>query len=329
MTPSFLRFTRTVTLLATCLAPITALQSQTPAPGQPGYQPVELVRPEIEPFRVSQLVNKPVRGAGNEQFSHITDFLVDPQSGRVHFVVVDAGSNTSRLIPMSAIQPGSGPAGLIVALDRAQWDQVGTLTPEQLQRQVTVDASHQQRLQQQFRLSAGEEPLSGLIRTSQLHGREVRAASDRLGTVEDVVIDFHNRIAAPLVKTAARSGAAEQRVLVHFPRLQVSPDAGSPIVASISRGDLSGLGSGQLTPTGPVAGANAQNQPAQTVAIAVQHALESNGVVPRGSVQVYPETRVVLRGVVENEQKRADVERAAQQAAPGMRIENQLMVRPQ
>lgn len=309
-----------------CLAALPVGRAQLPAPGAPGHQPIEVLRPEIQAFTLGQLSGKPVRGANQEEFGTLADFLIEPTSGRVHFAVAPAGGNTFRIMPMSALQQGSGTAGVLLALDRARWDRVGTISQTELEPRVTIDAAHQQRLHEQFQLAAAEQPLEGLMRASRLKGREVRSGNDALGTVEDVVIDFHNKIAAPVVKLAAGFGGGEQRVLIHFSRLQVNPDGQGPLMASVGRGDFYALRPGLLTPTGYPSGFNPAGRTHAAVT-AVQQALDRDAALPRGTVQAIPETRIILRGAVDNEQKKIEIERAAQQAAPGVQIENQLLVR--
>ena len=315
-------------LFSLCLLTAPALHAQLPGPGQPGYRPIESVTGQTHSFSVGQLTGKPVRNAQHEELSRISEFLIDPRSGRVHFAVVTAGGNTFRLVPMSALQPGSGTAGLVVGLDRGRWDQIPTMSEQELLSSVTLDSAAQQRFQQQFGLPGPEQAVQGLIRSTLLNERELRAGHELVGTVDDVVIDFHNRISAPLVRMKPGFGSDGDRVLVHFSALNVSPEHRGVITTNLTRNDfLQRDAAGQLAPTGHPSGFHAQQAQAQQAAQAVQQALDRDGSMPRGSVQAYPETRVVLRGAVDNEQKRQDVERAAQQAAPGVPIVNQLMVR--
>jgi sporulation protein YlmC with PRC-barrel domain len=192
--------------LAVGLAWAPVSRAQLPSPGQPGYQPVELGTPQHHDFAVGHLAGQPVRAANQEELGKISDFLIDPQSGRVHFAVTTGGGNIFRIVPMSALQPGSGSSGLKLALDRAQWDQINTMTEQELLNRVAIDSTRQQQLQQQFRLGAAEPPAENLIRSMLLNEREVRAGNERVGKVDDVIIDFHNRICAPLVKVSGMSG---------------------------------------------------------------------------------------------------------------------------
>ncbi len=316
--------TACLTLCAICFTAVATARAQLPAPGAPGYQPIELVTPETQAFALGQLAGKPVRGFNQEEFGTVSDFLIEPKSGRVHFAVAPAGGNTFRILPMSALQQGSGTAGVMLTLDRARWEKVGTISQGELENRVNIDAAHQQRLHEQFQLAAGEQPIEGLMRASRLKGREVLSGNEVLGTVEDVVIDFHNKIAAPLIKLTTGFGGGEQGVLIHFSRLQVTPE-GQGVIANVNRGEFHALRS-RLTPTGYPSGFNPTGRTHAAVT-AVQQALDRDAAVPRGTVQAIPETRIVLRGAVDNQQKRAEIERAAQQAAPGVQIENQLLVR--
>jgi sporulation protein YlmC with PRC-barrel domain len=329
MKSQFLQRTAACCLFGICIASAPLSFAQQP----PNARAVELLTPQIEPFMLGHLLGKPVRGANQEQYSTVVDFLVDPQSGRVAFAVTDAGSNTFRLVPMSALESGSGANGLQIRLDRGQWQQVGTLAGDRLQGRIAIDPELHTRMHQQFALGGAEAHAAhNLMRASSLRGREVRTGNDQLGTVEDVVIDFHNKISAPVIRTTAGYGMGEQRVLVHFPRLQVNSDGHGPILASLGRSDMQQLRTQRAgAPTGNFGGnyqqaQSQQEQPLNSAAMAVQQALE-RAAVPRGSVHVVPESRIVLRGYAESEQKKAEIERAAQQAAPNMRIENHITVR--
>ncbi|MDO8544340.1 MAG: BON domain-containing protein [Opitutaceae bacterium] len=63
-----------------------------------------------------------------------------------------------------------------------------------------------------------------------------------------------------------------------------------------------------------------------SAAIAVRQAIDRDQSI-QGSVQVIPESRIVLQGSVPSEQKKNEIEQAARQAAPGVRIDSNLTVR--
>lgn len=64
-----------------------------------------------------------------------------------------------------------------------------------------------------------------------------------------------------------------------------------------------------------------------TAAQTVRAALDADTSLARASVRVSPEgQRLVLRGTVDDDATRRAVERAAQQAASGVTIDNQIQV---
>jgi sporulation protein YlmC with PRC-barrel domain len=320
MKTNYIPLITTLAIAAIGLSSIARAQQ----PSTAGYmQSVEPVSEVAENFTLSKLTGKPVRGAHQEELGTIADYLIEPQSGRIHFAVVPSGSNTFRVVPMRALQPQSG--GFSTQRARAEWDRVGTLTAQQLSGVVTIDDSHQQRLAQQFALPNADSAAHGLVRAGSLRGRELRAGNQPLGFVEDVVIDYNNQIATPVLATSV--GGSQQRYIVPMTRLQVGGTQGA-IMTSLSPNEFRQAGWLAMAPTGQDRrGFGQGNRPAGSAVNAVQQALERDAALPRGTVQVVPENRLVLRGTVENEQKKAEVERAAQQAAPGMQIENQLGVR--
>lgn len=333
-----LKRTATASLIvsALCIGAI-ATQAQQPAPGQ--SMTLEVATAQSDAFALNNIIGKPLRSSNQQQLSTIADFLVDPSTGRLHFAVAPSGAGPSgetyRIIPMAALQATPMADAFTVQLDRAQWQQVGTMIEPRLQGRINIDEQHQQRLTQQFGLAGQPVDIggaAGLIRASQLQGREIRSAHEQFGTIEDVVIDLHNKIAAPMLKptSASTAGVADQKFLVPFERLQIT-DAQGAITTNLTQADFRQL-QGGLTPTGhPSAigqpsGQFGANQPVMAAAIAVRQALNQDHSL-RGNVHVVPESRIVLQGSVENEQKKAQVEHAARQAAQGVRIDNQLTVR--
>lgn len=293
---------------------------------------LQLASAETDAFALSQLTGKPLRGANQEQLGTVSDFLIDPKTGHVRFAVVPSGAGTSgetfRLVPMTALERTSGTDGLTVRIGKTEWDRVGTMTQDQLPARVTLNAEQLQRLAQQFAIGSqpGQDATAGeLVRASSLKGQALRSGSDQVGTIEDVAIDVPRRMAAAVLKSAGGFTGSEQKYLVPFHQLQWSGDSSSGITTSLTRNEFQQAQS-KLSPTGytgaPFTRGGAAPQATQA---AVQQAV--NQAAGSAGVQVAAETWLILRGTVDNEQKRAEVERAAQQAAPGLPIDNKVTVK--
>lgn len=292
---------------------------------------LEVASPQAEAFAVGKLTGHPLNASNGEQMSTITDFLIEPQSGRVHFAVAGSGAGpkgeTYRIIPMAALNSSPGGETFTVRLDRNQWDKVGTLIESRLQGKISIEEDHQQRLQHQFALAGQPAPAIELIRASQLRGREVRAGNEQIGRVEDVVIDLHNHRAAPMVTLSSGFAGGSQKFLLPFAQLQLGDQPEAAITTSLTRADFQRVQPG-LSPTGQSSAMFGQQQNSiANAATAVQQALSRDQSFATSGVQVIPESRIVLRGTVESQQKKAELERAAQQAAPGVRIDSELTVR--
>ena len=302
----------TATLLAASI--LVAMASAQQASGSGSLQAVEPMNAVLENFTLKKIAGRPVLGTHQETLSTIEDYLIDPRSGRIHFAVVPAGSNTFRIVPIHAIMPRPGEKEFSVQRTQAEWNQVGTMTAEQLNNLVHIDDDHQQRLARQFALRGAESAAVGLMRASSLEGRVLTSGQQQLGVIDGIVIDYNNTVAAPVL---ALSGGA-QKFTVPMSQLQIMPGRGA-ITTNLTPKAFPFAQWPHLAPTGNVS--------LDTSASAVQQALQREASLPQGSVQVIPERRLILRGIVQNEQQRANAERAAQQAAPGVRIENQLSVR--
>jgi sporulation protein YlmC with PRC-barrel domain len=312
-------------------------QAQTPPGwGQAQAAPIgggaklHVVSSEAEAFRLQSFSGKPVRGSGQEALGSVSDFLIDPQTGELHFAVVPSGAGgageTYRLVPVAALDPTSGPEGLRISVGKAQWDQVGTMTEERLQGNVSISDDQRQRLQQQFALS---QPLggssSGLLRASQLRGKMLQSGAQQLGNIEDVAVDVRHRVAAVMVVPTGTPPVSGQKFLVPFGQLQISGADQATINTTLTQMHFQQAQS--ATPTGYTGSPfTSANPPATAAAVAVRQALDQDQSLAKANVQVIPENRIALRGTVESEQLRSNIERTAKEAAPGVQVDNHITV---
>lgn len=316
-------------------------QPTTPPPaaaswGQPqqtaataGVGSVQVANSEAEAFSLQKLAGKPLRGGAQEELGTISDFLIDPQTGHVRYAVAPSGAGSSgetyRLIPISALDPTSGTEGLRISISKAQWDQVGTMTEQELKGSVSLNEDQRQRLTQQFALrQQPTQPAAGeLLRASQLRGKTLQSGGQQLGSIQDVAVDVRHQVAAALVTPM---GAAGQKFLVPFAQLQISNLDQPSVNTTLTRMHFQQAQSG--TPTGltglPFTSAN---PPATSAAMAVRRALDQDTSLARANVQVIPESRIALRGIVDSEQIRSNIERTAKEVAPGVQVDNHITVK--
>jgi sporulation protein YlmC with PRC-barrel domain len=323
------------TLAALAAASFPALRAQTPAfptnstwnstatNAATASSSLQTTSATTDAFALSKLAGKPVRGANQEEFGNVADFLIDTQSGKIAFAVVPSGRGASgetfRLVPIAAVDANGGQDAFTLRITRAQWDQAGTMTEHELQGRITLSADQVQRAARQFAISGQDNAgaMSNLTRATALRGQPLRSGNDQVGTIDDVLIDVARQTAAAVVKPA--SNANGQGFIVPFAQLQFSNEGA--ITTTLGRNEFQAAQT--LSPTGYASG-SMQDQAAVS---AVQQAIANNRALGGLGVQVVPENRLVLRGSVQTQQQRADIERTAAQAAPGVRIDNEITVR--
>jgi sporulation protein YlmC with PRC-barrel domain len=325
--------------LSVANSPVWERQTQPSRRGR-----VQRINPEAESFGMSRMAGRPVRSVNGEQLSTITDFLVEPQTGRVHFAILPSGGGpngmTYRIVPISAFT-GANQDALVLRLDRAHWDRVGTMEESQLGGRVVIDVDHQQRLSRQLGLSQREvydgHGAAELVRATALRGQSIRSGDGRVGRIEDVVVDVTRHESAVVCTTDQAFAGSEQRYVVPFEQLGMN-ESGT-WMSRLRREDFAPTSE---PPPPPALGYgydsgrdrdrreyNVQPNPpnnTEAAAAAVQQTIERSWA--RGRVDVASDgRRIILRGLVDTEQERAELERAAAETARGVRIDNQIAVR--
>jgi hypothetical protein len=279
-------------------------------------------------FGLANLIGKPVYSSNQEQLGTLADFLIEAPTGRVRYAVVPSGGDTFRLAPIAALEQ-RWDGSFALRLDRNQWDRVGTVTQAQLPERLNLSGDHQQRLVQQFSLAGQPGSENGHlehVRATGLRGKSVNAGNQSAGIIEDVLIDVPRRTAAAVLKGTLVFATTEKPFVVPLSQLQFGSGTPLTLTTSLTQNDfVRARTAAQATAANtnaPLSQANAMPS-----ASAIQQAVERHTSVARGAVNVIPESRLVLRGTVESEQKKAEVERAARAAAPGVRIDSEITVR--
>ena len=322
--------------------------------------------PETESFSLSKFAGKPLRGANREQLGTVSDFLLETETGRIRYAVVPAGSDTFRLVPVEALDRMSTNEALVVRtnLSRDQWNRIGTITEVELPGRLSLTADQMQRAAQAFGIYPAVGASNDMTRASKWKGQTVHTGGYQLGSVDDVIVDIPSRTAAALVRTTG-GYPTNTKFVVPFDRLQLTGDGNAPISTTLTRADFQAA-QGAFQPTGATSaqygqygqqasapqygeqpsygqipqhppqtttsqygqtGTYASNASAAATAATVQQAILRDASLQYGSsVQVVPETRLVLRGTAQSEAQRQAIENTARQSAPNATIENQITV---
>lgn len=293
--------------------------------------PVQVATPEAKASSLAAMADKPIRSAAQEILGTLTDFLIDPRTGKVEFAVVpsgvDAAGETYRLISIGALEYMSAAEGLRARINNAQWQQVESFPDRQLRGSISLNPAQRQRLDQQFGVTTYNNPRAqtALVRASELRGKTLQTWGQQLGVVQDVAIDVRHQLAAALVNPTDSALGSGQTFLVSFSQLQIGRPEQNAINTILTQAHFQQAQAG--LPTGPTSSAFApSNAFGETAASTVRRALDQNPSLARANVQVVPETRIRLHGTVQDEQTRSNIERTAKEAAPGLQVDNHITV---
>ncbi len=323
---------------------------------------------------VRKFAGQSVYGANGEKLGTINDFVIDKQSGEVVYAVVSSGGllgagNTLRLVPLHALQPAAGGvAGFTVKLERLSWDNAPGLIEEAFDAGiVTVSEEQRRSLDTLFgkapdratvasrprrddatdrtvasvpRTRAAERAASPWIRASHLRGKEIHAAGQPIGEIEELVIDLDRKTATALVDLDDRVFSGPTRALVPLTELSVSPAAPDTLTTNFTRDDFARLdptygqrADAALVPTGRThTDATSPANVDATLASAARSArqsLDNHAELARADIRIIPENgMLILRGRVRTEQQKEQATDAVKEAASGIRLQNDLIVDP-
>jgi sporulation protein YlmC with PRC-barrel domain len=299
----------------------------------------------------------------------IKDFIVDPVASGVRYFVVSSGGilggmgNSLRLVPIEALRREPKHNRFEVDILQARWLQIPPIHDEDyvVDRFNISPAQHQELVQQLGGSNILSQPapstpaspgqLTGLIRATQFRGKSVQAAGQRVGNIENIIVDLAGRTAAVLVDSAGDFTGTRAKYLVPLHRLAFTSPRREAVTTTLTRADFDraqpatfqpdvttarfaparGTDEPQLTPTGPTTPAVPPtarvSESLAASARAVRQAFDSDATLADANVQVTAENgNVVLRGTVRNPTIRDELERTAKRVAPAAPIDSQITI---
>ena len=326
--------------LATDSSPATSAKAQQDTPAESSIAAANRSRDAVKVApgdaadrSARHYANGQVRDAEGKELGTLQDFAVDPNSGEIAFLVIAPATDEALvLIPWASINQPANAAGFTTKSDGAAADR-----SSQLDRQDYNAGKIN---------SATGAPLA---RASKLQGKQLRANGQDAGRVEEVFIDLDTGIVAAVVDPPPEFTNADAKFLVPLGRLALEDPQPDVVIATIApaefaqaqaddKGAASTRGSqspssqdeSALSPTGRTE-SKPRPAPAEVsvlaAADAVRQVFENDPALAEAAIQITHENgRVVLRGKVNDEKTKTNIERAARQAANGTPIDNQITV---
>jgi sporulation protein YlmC with PRC-barrel domain len=256
--------TATLSLIAitSCLAPsLNAQTDRRPASTVPATDltngvyiaSIDVADHGLRRYQGDKLLNS--EGA---ELGSVRDFVVDPASSRVRYMVVSTGGvlggmgNSLRLVPMEAVSRGRAANTLVVDILQSQWLQIPPVHDEDyIADRFNISAAQHGELVRRFGSASSNVRTSpttstavattgevlGLIRASALRGRAVTAGQSRIGKVENIIFDVDRGTAAALIDSDGDFTGTTGKYLVPLNRLALTA-ASQPLTTTLTRADF-------------------------------------------------------------------------------------------
>lgn len=171
-----------------------------------------------------------VRTANGETLGRLRDFVIDRRSGEIVYAVVGTGGflgmgETLRLVPFQSLERRAGADSVSLRGDaRSEWERFDVIRPEDLKEGRFNLATEREPPRAERRDPAMDRgDRRELTSAGKLRGHSIRAENREIAEVEDVVIDFDQRVARALIETDSDFTGSEEKFLVPLDRLQIAP----------------------------------------------------------------------------------------------------------
>jgi sporulation protein YlmC with PRC-barrel domain len=314
--------------------------------------------------QASALIGREVVGARDVKLGQLDDFIVDADSGRIIYGVVSSvGTNGAgggfHAVPFTAFIPELAPGGLRMRLnvEEAVWTKAPHFEKGRLEHLIEgmlrEDTYQHYGLQPPFKTQPAEQR-QRLVLVRELLGKELHRGDRSIGKIEDVIVHLESQMAALLLDPRDDFVQTDQKFILPFGSIALAENkswgttlsAQDFTAAQASTDATWAMSSGAFrTPyLWPAYGASAT--PLASTAPAIIPPVQNRGLsASRPPIEEIRETlaadphtrlatvkviaahdRVILQGVVQDEDDKRRVENRAAESAGGWKIDNQLRI---
>ena len=216
-----------------------------------------------------ELTGMDVKNRSGDSLGKVKDFVIDANSGQVVYAVVGSGGvlgigETLHAVPVSALNydSSSGDERLTLDIDSARWAQAPRFRKERLsslqaeqegkatfeyygqtwrEGSQSLSMNNPVRNQGQGTSASQQQPAGRqerqFVLASDIIGKNIRSGSQKIGSIEDVLVQLQNGTAAVLLDPDNDFAGTDQKYIVPFNKLTLS---GSDLFAtSLTREDFS------------------------------------------------------------------------------------------
>lgn len=211
------------------------------------------------------LRGRDVIGSDGEKLGSIKDFAVDTHSGQIVFAIVGSGGvlgigEKQRAVPYSALSAptankNGGARDFNIGIDKAKWELAPlfadagftSFTDEEQNRQLfsyygqdwaSLDRDRRVGPRQDHAMDDAAKQSRQLMLISKVTGRDVMQEGRKVGQIQDVVIHEGSRSASLLLDTNRDFAGVDQRFLMPFGQVAISPDESQPLTTALAAADF-------------------------------------------------------------------------------------------
>ncbi|MEO5958780.1 MAG: PRC-barrel domain-containing protein [Opitutaceae bacterium] len=196
----------------------------------------------------------------NAELGEIRDFIVHLPSSRARYAVASTGGllgrmgNSLRLVPLEALRRGRDGHTFVVEISQAAWLQIPPVADEDYvaDRFNFSDEQHRGMVQRfgSVNTPGGNPPIvvatangaeiavTGLVRATQLRGKNVRSSDRPVGEIEEIVLDLDRGTVAALFDSAGEFTGTSAKYLVPLSRFAFTYPGLTPITTTLVREDF-------------------------------------------------------------------------------------------
>jgi sporulation protein YlmC with PRC-barrel domain len=306
----------------------------------------------------NELAGMSVQNRNGESLGKVKDFVVDASSGQVLYTVIGSGGvlgigETLHAVPVSALNYDSTSGAERLTLDIAadRWsaaprfrkDRISSLQADQEGRSTFEYYGQSWPASSQGQAGTSQpQQQQQLVMANDLIGKNLNSGGEKIGAIQDVLLQFQNRTAALLIDPSDDFAGTDQHYIVPFNKLTAT--GGDSLATSLTRQDLSSAqvaqGDAWASPGGSsifvlpreerVAQNPDQSAQGQPPVAQIREALRSDtSIAQQGgqNVQVLAQgDKIVLLGTVQSEDAKDKIEERAEEAAQGWDVDNQIRV---
>ncbi|MEO6004623.1 MAG: PRC-barrel domain-containing protein [Opitutus sp.] len=198
------------------------------------------------------IIGQDIRSSAGEKLGDIKDLVISPAAGKVVYAVVSSGGvlgvgDKLRAVPFSALRHTDLKSNaLTLDLNKAKWDTAPYVRDDDIDLLAATERGKS--LYEYYGLDWDRETKAmnsratvrsdQLLRASSLMGKNVNNAGQKVGDIEDVIVDLSSRRATALIDPDHNYTGSDAKFLVGLDQLIRNPDKKDVYATTLTRGDF-------------------------------------------------------------------------------------------